>query len=104
MEGKLVDNNISLLVKQELRKTEKITKMYNSLILNSVLVIILIIGIGGILYIKYNDKQHNDDKGEEIKKRNSLLEKVANMQYVQNNMNKDKNGLITSLPIFSNIL
>ena len=104
METKLVDSNISLLVKQELRKTEKITKMYNSLILNSVLFIVLIIGIGGILYMKYNEKHNNDNKSEEIKKRNSLLEKVANMQHVQNNINKDKNGLITDLPIFSNIL
>ena len=48
MESKLVDSNISLIVKQELRKTEKITKMYNSLILNSVLFILLIVGIGGI--------------------------------------------------------
>mgnify|MGYP001160267266 CR=1 FL=1 len=104
MENKLVDSNISLIVKQELRKTEKITKLYNSLILNSVLFLILIIGIGGILYMKYNEKQNNDYKREEIKKRNSLLEKVANMQYVQNNINKDKKGLITNLPIFSNIL
>tara|TARA_A100001015_G_scaffold201724_1_gene225223 strand:+ start:2146 stop:2460 length:315 start_codon:yes stop_codon:yes gene_type:complete len=104
MESKLVDNNISLLVKQELRKTEKIAKMYNSLILNSVLFIILIIGIGGILCMKYNEKHNNDSKSEEIKKRNSLLEKVANMQHVENNINKDKNGLITNLPIFSNIL
>ena len=78
--------------------------MYNSLILNSVLFIVLIIGIGGILYMKYNEKHNNDNKSEEIKKRNSLLEKVANMQHVQNNINKDKNGLITNLPIFSNIL
>ena len=105
METKLVDSNISLLVKQELRKTEKITKMYNSLILNLVLLFLLILGIGSILYMKYNDKNNNNkNKDEEIKKRNNLLEKVANMQYVQNNINKDKNGLITNLPIFSNIL
>ena len=104
MESKLVDGNISLIVKQELRKTENITKMYNSLILNSVLFILLIVGIGCILYMKYNEKQNSDNKSEEIKKRNRLLEKVANMQYVQNNINKDKNELITNLPIFSNIL
>ena len=105
METKLVDSNISLLVKQELRKTEKITKMYNSLILNLVLLFLLILGIGSILYMKYNDKNNNNkNKDEEIKKRNNLLEKVANMQYTQNNMNKEENGLITNFPIFSNIL
>lgn len=104
MESKLVDSNISLIVKQELRKTENITKMYNSLILNSVLFILLIVGIGCILYMKYNEKHNSNNKSEEIKKRNSLLEKVVNMQYVQKNINKDKNELITNLPIFSNIL
>ena len=103
MESKLVDNNISILVRQELRKTENIAKMYNSLILNIGLLGLFIMVIGGILYMRYNDKKNSDDS-EENYKRNKLLEKVANMQHNHNNKNKEKHDLITNFPIFSNIL
>ena len=103
MESKLVDNKISILVRQELRKTEKIAKMYNSLILNIGLLGLFIMVIGGILYMRYNDKK-NSNSIEEVNKRNKLLEKVANMQDIRNNENKEKHDLITNFPIFSNIL
>ena len=73
METKLVDSNISILVREELRKTEKITKMYNSLILNIGLLGLFIIVLGGILYTRYNDKKNTDVKNK-IEKRNKLLE------------------------------
>ena len=103
METKLVDSNISILVREELRKTEKITKMYNSVILNIGLLELFIIVLGGILYTRYNDKKNTDVKNK-IEKRNKLLEKVANMQKVGSNENKERNNLITDFPIFSNIL
>tara|TARA_A100001015_G_C14379529_1_gene477420 strand:- start:97 stop:408 length:312 start_codon:yes stop_codon:yes gene_type:complete len=103
MESKLVDSKISMLVREELRKTEKITKLYNSLILNIGLLVVFIIVIGGILYMRYNDKK-NSDGSEENYKQNKLLEKVANMQHTHNNKNKEKHDLITNFPIFSNIL
>ena len=103
MESKLVDNKISILVRQELRKTENIAKMYNSLILNIGLLGLFIMVIGGILYMRYNDKK-NSKSIEEVNKRNKLLEKVANMQDIRNNENKEKHDLITNFPIFSNIL
>jgi heme/copper-type cytochrome/quinol oxidase subunit 2 len=103
MESKLVDSKISMLVREELRKTEKITNLYNSFILNIVLLLLFIIVIGGILYMRYNDKK-NSDGSEENYQRNKLLEKVANMQHTHNNKNKEKHDLITNFPIFSNIL
>ena len=103
MDTNLVDSNISILVREELRKTEKITNLYNSFILNIVLLLLFIIVIGGILYMRYNDKKNNNGSQENYK-RNKLLEKVANMQHINNTENKEKHDLITDFPIFSNIL
>lgn len=99
----LIDNNVNLLITDELKKSEKIMKIYNSIILNAGLLLIFVITIGSILYIKYKDKNNKDRRVEE-EKRSNLLEKVANMQYINKNQTKKVNNLITDLPIFSNIL
>ena len=70
MESNLVDSNISILVREELRKTEKITNLYNSFILNIVLLLVFIIVIGGILYMRYNDKKNNSSDQENYGKKN----------------------------------
>lgn len=101
----LVDYTIRNALKNELKKSEVVNNIYNSLILNISLLIILFLGLGIILYIKYKEK-NNENNCDDVKK-SRLLNKISNMKYdldINKEYESKKKGLITNLPVFSTIL
>ena len=95
----LVNTNAYNFLSSELKKANDVNILYNSLILNVILFVFLLLGTTCVLYYRYeNKRKHHHDY--EKNKTDALLQKMMNLESFQN---KDDN-LLTSLPIFTSTL
>jgi hypothetical protein len=96
---KLVDYNSLSYLKQELKKSNHTQTLLNTLILNTVLLIIFGITMAIVLYLRYSKKHQTP----EIKRKNNLmiLEKITTLK---SGIKHEDPELITNLPRFSTVM
>ncbi len=99
MTSPLINTNAYSFLNTELKKANDVNMLYNSLLLNVILFVALLLGTTVMLYYRYENKKKND-YSYEIDKRNALLEKMMRLETF---VHKDDN-LLTSLPIFTSTL
>tara|TARA_B100000401_G_scaffold162914_1_gene108783 strand:+ start:8894 stop:9184 length:291 start_codon:yes stop_codon:yes gene_type:complete len=94
----MINTETYLFLNNELKKANDVNIMYNSLLLNSALLALLVFGGGLILYCRYSNKQYTDANYEE-ENRKRLLQKM--MQY--NSFSLDSNNINQGpMPLFTN--
>ena len=98
MTGNLINPNAYHFLNTELKKANDVNILYNSLVLNVILFVFLLLFTIIVLYYRYENKkknQHNYEKN----RTNALLEKMMTLETFNN---KDDN-MLTSLPNFTSV-
>ena len=99
MTGNLINPNAYSFLNTELTKANDVNILYNTLLLNVILFLALLLGTTLILYYRYENKKKNDSSYE-TNKRNALLEKMMTLE----TFNNKNDNMLTSLPIFTSTL
>lgn len=98
MTGNLINANAYNFINSELKKANDVNILYNSLILNVILFVFLLVGTVVVLYYRYENKRKNNPEYER-NRTNALLEKMMTLETFNN---KDDN-MLTSLPNFTSV-
>jgi hypothetical protein len=91
-----VKNWIRYALYLQKRKNDKVSNV----IYNVCMLVVFVVGVGGILYYRYNDNQDSEARSvREQKRKEYIIDKLQRLAAVQSN-----NGMITSLPTFDNFV
>jgi len=95
---KLIEPGVQYFLNETLKQTHNNKQEFYNLIINGLLIIFLIGGIGMILYIKYKGKLTPRQK--KVKERKVQEYLISKLKMMEVDRKKNRQELITGLPLF----